>query len=103
MFRTDLPTPYYAVAFSSIRTKEKEGYLEMDQLIYEEVEKNPGYLGHEGTRQEDGFGIHISYWKDLESIKLWRDNTLHKQAKRLGKEKWYESFKTRICKVEKEY
>lgn len=103
MFSADLQTPYYAVVFSSTRTSESEGYLEMDKLIYAEVEKNPGYLGHEGTRQEDGFGIHISYWKDLESIKNWKENTLHKKAKRMGAEKWYKSFKTRICKVEKEY
>ena len=103
MFKVDLTTPYYAVLFSSVRTHVTEGYKEMDELIYAEVEKNPGYLGHEGTRQEDGFGIHVSYWKDLKSIQDWKENTLHKQAKLAGKEKWYESFKTRICNVEKEY
>lgn len=103
MFELNLETPYYAVVFSSIRTDENTGYLEMDNLIMEEVEKNKGYLGHEGTRQEDGFGIFISYWKDLESIKEWKNNTLHAKAKKMGKEKWYKSFKTRICKVEREY
>jgi heme-degrading monooxygenase HmoA len=103
MFELNLELPYYAVVFSSERTKENEGYQEMDKLVYVEVEKNEGYLGHEGTRQEDGFGIHISYWKDLESIKKWKNNTLHQRAKEQGKEKWYRSFKTRICKVEREY
>ena len=103
MFYKEIETPYYAVVFSSVRSTENEGYREMDELIYVEVENNSGYLGHEGTRQEDGFGIHVSYWRDLESIKNWKENTLHKQAKSLGKEKWYKSFKTRICKVEKEY
>ena len=103
MFKKDIPTPYYAVVFSSERTTEVEGYKEMDKLIYQEVEKNPGYIGHEGTRQEDGFGIHVSYWKDLDSINIWKENTLHKQAKNMGVQKWYKSFKTRICKVEKEY
>jgi len=103
MFKKEIDTPYYAVVFSSIRSNVNEGYKEMDELIYSEVESSPGYLGHEGTRQEDGFGIHVSYWKDLVSIKTWKDNTLHKKAKEMGMEKWYESFKTRICKVEKEY
>ncbi|MEN8787419.1 MAG: antibiotic biosynthesis monooxygenase [Flavobacteriales bacterium] len=103
MFKASLTTPYYAVAFSSVRTREDKGYSEMDDLVYAEVEKMPGYLGHEGTRQQDGFGIHISYWKDLESIQNWKENSLHKQAKRMGEEQWYDSFKTRICKVEKEY
>lgn len=103
MFESSPELPYYAVVFSSIRTSENEGYLEMDKLIYDEVEKNVGYLGHEGTRQEDGFGIHVSYWKDLESIKIWKNNTLHQRAKKQGKENWYKSFRTRICKVEREY
>lgn len=103
MFETNLDLPYYAVVFTSVRTTINEGYLEMDNVIYAEVEKAEGYLGHEGTRQEDGFGIHVSYWKDLESIKKWKENTLHQNAKKIGKEKWYKSFKTRICKVEREY
>ena len=103
MFKEKLNIPYYAVVFSSIRTEVNGGYAEMDELVYSEVEKNEGYLGHEGTRQEDGFGIHVSYWKDLESIKKWKDNSIHKRAKLMGKEKWYKEFTTRICKVEREY
>ena len=40
---------------------------------------------------------------DLESIKNWKANTEHKQAQKLGHEKWYASFMIRISKVERDY
>ena len=103
MITEKFKVPYYAVIFSSIRTNVDEGYEKMNQQIYSEIEKNEGYLGHEGTRQDDRFGINVSYWKDTDSILKWKNNEIHKKAKELGMEKWYEHFRTRICKVEREY
>jgi len=48
-------------------------------------------------------GITVSYWKDLESIQAWRENADHTLAQQHGKDVWYKEFKTRICKVERDY
>jgi len=45
----------------------------------------------------------VSYWSDLESIKLWKQNTEHVMAQKQGRGIWYREFKIRICKVEKDY
>jgi len=58
--------PYYAVIFTSIRTKEDDGYSAMAGEMERLVEKQPGFLGFESARTE--LGITVSYWKDLESI-----------------------------------
>jgi len=58
-------------------------------------------LGVESARES--VGITVSYWSDLESIKLWKQNTEHVMAQKQGREIWYKEFKTRICKVEKDY
>jgi heme-degrading monooxygenase HmoA len=92
----------YAVVFSSTRTSVEEGYSSMNDSIFEEIEKEEGYLGHEATRGADGFGINVSYWKDLDAIDSWRKNTLHRKAKAQGIDKWYESYSIKICKVEYE-
>ena len=63
--------------------------------------KQPGFLGIEMARED--IGITVSYWSDLESIKKWKSNLKHQEAQRLGREKWYSSFKTRISKVERDY
>jgi heme-degrading monooxygenase HmoA len=63
--------------------------------------QQPGYLGHESAR--DGLGITISYWENLEAIRHWKQQSEHLIAQQNGREKWYEAYKTRICKVERDY
>lgn len=95
--------PYYAVIFSSKRTADDHGYAEMDQKLDELVVNQPGYLGAESVRNDEGKGITISYWASLEDIKNWKQNELHKTAQQQGREVWYENYTVRICKVEREY
>lgn len=97
--------PYYAVIFSSLLTQEGKdetyGYSTMADRMVELAEKQSGFLGIESVR--DGFGITVSYWQDLESIKAWKENSEHLQAQQQGRENWYQEFKVRIAKVEHDY
>lgn len=93
--------PYYAVIFTSVRTEVEQGYAEMANLMVDMAKQQEGFLGVESARNE--IGITVSYWKDLGSIKNWKSNLDHLQAQRMGKQKWYESYKVRIALVEREY
>ncbi len=93
--------PYYAVIFTSQKTDSDDGYNKMSQRMLELVEQQPGFLGFESAK--DGIGITISYWENLESIKNWKENAEHVLAQNSGKERWYKSYKVRICKVERDY
>ncbi|HRI61866.1 MAG TPA: antibiotic biosynthesis monooxygenase, partial [Saprospiraceae bacterium] len=90
--------PYYAVIFSSIRTEGDNGYGNMAEHMVELAAKQPGFLGVESARDE--IGITVSYWESLEAIRQWKANAEHLVAQRLGREKWYSAYKTRICLVE---
>lgn len=93
--------PYYAVIFSNIRTEINEGYGQTAEEMVHLAMKQPGFLGHESVR--DGLGITISYWENLEAIKNWKMNSDHLTAQKLGREKWYKAYKTRIALVERDY
>lgn len=93
--------PYYAVIFTSTRTDLEDGYEEMAQEMVRLAALQPGYLGHESARNE--LGITISYWESLEAIKSWKAQSDHQIAQKLGREKWYSSYKTRIALVERDY
>ena len=93
--------PYYAVIFTSIRTEGDNGYGETANRMLELAEQQPGFLGAESARED--VGITVSYWSNLESIKNWKANTEHLEAQKTGRKVWYESFKVRISKVEREY
>jgi heme-degrading monooxygenase HmoA len=93
--------PYYAVIFTSVRTAADNGYGETANRMVELAEQQPGYLGAESARED--VGITVSYWADLESIKNWKANTEHLEAQKTGRKIWYETFKVRISKVERDY
>ena len=96
------PTPpYYAVIFTSLRTEGDDGYADTAQRMVELAADQPGYLGVESAR--DGLGITVSYWDSLEAIKNWKAHAEHRLAQQMGREKWYSAYKTRVCKVERDY
>ena len=90
--------PYYALIFTSVRTDHDNGYGDMAHKMVELAKQQDGFLGVESARNE--IGITVSYWKDLESIKKWKNNSEHMIARKSGREIWYQSFKIRIAKVE---
>lgn len=94
--------PYYAVVFTSRRTsKEEKPYAAMAAEMLELARKQPGFLGVDHAR--DTIGITVSYWDSLQSIADWKSQTRHEHAQEMGRERWYESYTIRICRVEREY
>lgn len=93
--------PYYAVIFTSVRTEGDHGYHEMAKRMTELAAEQEGFLGVESARED--IGITVSYWQDLDSIKKWKNNSEHVFAREKGRKIWYQSFKTRIAKVESDY
>lgn len=65
--------------------------------------EQPGYLGIESARDADGHGITVSYWRDLESIRAWRQHEEHLVAQARGRADWYEAYEVRVCRVEREH
>src|SRR5437764_912725 len=65
--------------------------------------EQPGFLGIESVRGDDGAGITVSYWRDLESIRAWKANEEHRAAQQRGQREWYSHYVTRVCKVEYDY
>jgi heme-degrading monooxygenase HmoA len=93
--------PYFAVIFTNIRTKRYSGYETMSKRMVELARKQPGFLGLESARDE--IGITVSYWDSQEAISLWKSNIDHLEAQKLGKEKWYKTYKVRIAWIGRDY
>jgi heme-degrading monooxygenase HmoA len=94
--------PYYAVIFTSRRTEgDPAGYAAMSERMVELAAQQPGFLGVESARGSDGVGITVSYWESEEAIRGWREDAEHRLAQQHGRERWYEWFRLRICRVER--
>lgn len=94
-------TPSYAVLFISEREHNPapEGYAAMDEATMKKVMQLEGFLGFDSVRNGKN-GIFISYWKDLSSIESWKQDPLHISAKTDGKKRWYDAYRTVICKID---
>lgn len=98
----DTPAPpYYAVIFTSQRSDDSKGYDAMATAMVTLAKQQPGFLGLESARQD--IGITVSYWQSLEAIAAWKANVAHREAQRLGRERWYDAYRVRITRVERDY
>ena len=95
--------PYYAVIFTAQRGEGDHGYAAMAEQMETLALAQPGCLGVESTRDEQGLGITVSYWRDQESVAAWREDARHLVAQRLGRERWYTHYALRVARVERAY
>jgi len=93
--------PYYAVIFTSKLTKNNKGYAEMAQKMEDLARLQSGFLSIDSAREV--VGVTVSYWENLEAIKIWKQHSEHIIAQQKGRNQWYSWYNTRICKVEREY
>ena len=96
--------PYYAVIFTSQRNgDDADGYAEAAEAMSALATQQPGYLGAESVRGEDGIGITVSYWRSEDDILSWKRHAEHAAIRNRGRRDWYTRYITRVAKVERAY
>lgn len=94
----------YLVVFMSKRSDaDPAGYAAMSEAMLDLATDQPGFLRIESWRNEEGFGVTLSWWQSEEAIAAWKANAQHQVAQRLGRERWYSDFELQVCKVERRY
>jgi heme-degrading monooxygenase HmoA len=102
-FAATPPAPYFAVIFTSQRTPGDHGYAAMSDRMVELAAGQPGFLGVESARGDDGFGITVSYWTSEEAIASWKAHAEHRVAQETGHRRWYHHFEVRVAEVHRAY
>lgn len=96
--------PYWMVSFTSQRNDVgADAYGEAAERMIALAATQPGFLGVESVRGDDGFGITLSYWADEASIAAWRMHAEHTPVREYGRAHWYDHFEVRVAKVERAY
>lgn len=94
--------PYTAVIFTSVRTDDDaEGYAEAADRMELMARDQPGFLGIESARET--IGITVSYWASEADARAWKRVAEHVLAQRLGRERWYRTYRIRVATVGREY
>lgn len=95
--------PYVAVIFTNVQSDDVDGYDAAADRMESLAAAQPGYLGFETARTTGGTGISVSYWVDAEAAQAWKAVAEHTEAQRLGRERWYSSYRVRVATVERDY
>ena len=94
----------FAVIFKTFRDLPvPQDYLDINLELQEKVKEIDGFIGVESVGNDRGYGLSISYWSSIESIKEWRNLALHLEAQKLGSQKFYKYYKVEICELKEEY
>ena len=96
--------PYVAVIFTSRRSPTPDdGYGAATDEMERLAAKQPGYLGIESARRDDGLGITVSYWATESEARAWKRVTEHAEAQRRGRDEWYAGYEVRVATVTRAY
>lgn len=92
----------YAVIFRAEINEFDGAYSEMADQLRELAIKKYNCTEFVALAEEN-YEIAISYWKDENSIRLWKEDSRHLVAQNLGVSKWYKNYKVQIVKIVREY
>lgn len=95
--------PYYVAVFSTVRTREQDGYRETNARMEELVRGVPGFLGMDHAQTPGGLGITVGYFRDADALAEWRRDAEHRAAQERGRAEWYESYTLHVAKVERSH
>jgi heme-degrading monooxygenase HmoA len=94
------PERYFAVIFTAQRSLSGDDIYDItaDRMVLL-ARRQPGFLGVESVRGDDGIGITVSYWVDCDAIANWRHQSEHLAAQALGRQEFYDWYRVRIAEV----
>ena len=94
------PARYFSVIFTAQRTlSDEDMYSVTSERMVELAQQQPGFLGLESVRGEDGIGITVSYWRDRAAIRAWRIDVEHLAAQQMGRQEFYSWYHIRVAEV----
>ena len=80
-------------------------YKQLAEGLSEEVRKFDGFLSIERFQSisDGGKFVSLSFWRDEEAVRAWRNVMLHREAQKQGRAGIFKSYRLRIASVVRDY
>jgi len=88
---------------SRLREEHHEEYSHMAVAMKALAQAMPGFISMKTFTAEDGERVSIVEFSSEETHAAWREHPAHREAQRLGREKFYSTFRIQVCRVERDY
>ena len=95
-----------AVIFEVFPAPERaDEYLQTAAMLKPELEKIDGFISIErfSSLNEDGKVLSLSFWRDEESIRQWRNLESHRIAQAKGRDGVFKNYRLRVAEVCRDY
>ncbi len=80
----------------------KEDYVALVDRMVELASGMPGYISHKGFFAEDGERCTIVEFESEEAQRAWRMHPEHRDAQKMGRDIYYETYSLQICELKRE-
>jgi heme-degrading monooxygenase HmoA len=83
----------------------QQDYLSRAARLKPELEQVDGFISIERFQSlsEDGKLLSLSFWRDDDCVKAWRNHAEHRKAQALGRESIFRDYRLRIVSVLRDY
>jgi heme-degrading monooxygenase HmoA len=88
---------------SRLRPEHQEEYGPTAARMAELVRQMPGFVSFKTFTAADGERVTIAEFATEEAHAAWRDHPEHREAQRLGRERFYSEFRIQVCEVQRHY
>lgn len=88
---------------SRLRREHEEEYTRVAAQMKVLARAMPGFVSMKTFVAEDGERVSIVEFASQAAHDAWRNHPRHREAQRLGREKFYSSFRIQVCRVERDY
>jgi heme-degrading monooxygenase HmoA len=96
----------YAVIFEvQPRAGREQDYLALAQELRAELEKIDGFISIErfASLYTEGKLLSLSFWRDEDAIRRWREHVGHRAAQRRGRDEIFAHYRIRVATVVRDY
>jgi heme-degrading monooxygenase HmoA len=88
---------------SRLRPEHADEYAGWAKRMHDLAMDMPGFVGIKTFTADDGERVSIVEFESEEAHSAWRNHLAHREAQRLGRERFYSEFRIQVCAVERAY
>ena len=87
------------------RPDRREDYFAMAAALRPELEATDGFISIErfASLAEEGKILSLSFWRDEEAVRRWRQNLHHREAQQAGRDAIFRDYRLRVVTVLRDY
>ena len=63
----------------------------------------PGFVSYRQYTSSDGEGVAVVEFESHETVAAWRAHPEHREAQRLGRERWFSEYRITVCDAVRDY